>query len=103
MRTGWADHNQLNRVMDPERWRVVSDLFLAALERELPDRVRFVRAAAGVDDELARDVEVLLASNEMAGAFMEVSALQAADAPASASSYGETIAPRGRGRDSPLR
>jgi WD40 repeat protein len=83
--------------MDPERWRVVSDLFLAALERELPDRVRFVRAAAGVDDELARDVEVLLASNEMAGAFMEVSALQAADAPASASSYAETIAPEDGG------
>src|SRR5688500_3532639 len=80
--------------MDAERWRVVSDLFLAAVERELPDRLPFLRAAAGADRELCRDVEALLASHDIAGPFMESSALQAAGNPAPISSDAETVAPQ---------
>jgi len=61
---------------------VISDIFLAALDRGEADRTRFVRAAAVADDDLRRQVEALLASHEGAGAFLETPILQVAPAPA---------------------
>jgi len=79
--------------MDAERWRIVSDLFLAALEREPPDRAPFVRAAAQGDEDLRQQIEALLASHDAAGAFLEVAAAKTADPSVAFSSYAETIAP----------
>ena len=82
--------------MDADRWRVVSDLFLAALDRELPDRLPFLRSAAGPDDELCREVEALLASHDVAGSFMEAPGLQAARPPVPTPFDAETVAPEHR-------
>jgi len=68
--------------MDAARWRLVSDIFLAALERDERDRASFVRAAVQGDEALGRDVEALLASHHAAGAFLEASVLPVADAAA---------------------
>ena len=65
-------------VMDADRWRLVSDIFLRALDRESPERAGFVRDASGGDDDVQREVEALLASHERAGSFMELPGVQAA-------------------------
>jgi WD40 repeat protein len=66
--------------MDAARWRLVSDIFLAALERDERDRSSFVRAAVQGDEALRHEVEALLVSHEGAGAFLDGSVLDAADA-----------------------
>ena len=87
--------------MDAERWRVISDIFLAALEGHEAERASFVRAATAGDDDLHREVEALLASHQRAGAFLDASALRVAPSPAAvAGSGGVTVAHRG---DTPVR
>jgi eukaryotic-like serine/threonine-protein kinase len=80
--------------VNAERWRVVSDIFLAALERAVPERAPFLRAATGGDDDLRREVEALLASHEGAGAFLEASVLQVAAPAPIASSEAATVQTR---------
>ena len=60
--------------MTPERWKQVTDLFHAALERNAADRAVFLRNAAGGDLALLREVESLLASNASSGGFLEIPA-----------------------------
>jgi eukaryotic-like serine/threonine-protein kinase len=57
--------------MDPERWRRIDDLFAQALERSDAERAGFLAAQCGGDDELLRELEVLLAAAPTAGAALD--------------------------------
>jgi serine/threonine protein kinase len=61
--------------MDQERWRRVTELFHAALEREPEERQAFLDAACGEDAGLRRQIELLLAKEENAGSFLETPAI----------------------------
>jgi eukaryotic-like serine/threonine-protein kinase len=49
--------------MTEERWRRIELVFHAALEREPRERVEYVAAACGADDDLRKEVESLLAKD----------------------------------------
>ena len=55
--------------MTPDRWRVVTDLFNAALARDGVERGAFVAGACKDDPSLREDVEALLAAHQEAGTF----------------------------------
>src|SRR5262245_4737243 len=57
--------------MDAQCWHKAADIFLAALDLEGVERASFVEKATGGDARLRREVEVLLASHERAGDFLE--------------------------------
>ena len=60
--------------MTPERWKQVSDLFHAALQRDPSERPAWLAAACGGDDALRREVESLLAMHDSSGDFLETPA-----------------------------
>jgi len=64
--------------MEPERWRQVETLYLAALEREATRRAAFLAEACAGDEALFREVESLIRFHEQAGAFIEAPALEVA-------------------------
>ena len=47
--------------MKPQRWQEIDGIFAAALERGPPERTAFLAEACGVDEELRKEVESLLA------------------------------------------
>jgi hypothetical protein len=54
-----------------ERWKHVSDLFNAALERDPAGRARYLETACEDDPSLRAEVESLLAAHEKADAFLD--------------------------------
>src|SRR5262245_1508445 len=50
--------------MTAERWRQISAIYNAALARAAADRTAYVSSACGGDDDLRREVELLLAQGE---------------------------------------
>jgi serine/threonine protein kinase/TolB-like protein/Tfp pilus assembly protein PilF len=61
--------------MTPARFQTIEEIFLAALEQE-PDQISaFLDTACDGDQALRREVEVLLASDQKAGRFIESSAV----------------------------
>ncbi|HJR61297.1 MAG TPA: serine/threonine-protein kinase [Vicinamibacterales bacterium] len=60
--------------MTPERWKQVTDLFHATLDRRAPERLAFLREAAAGDDDLRREVESLLAAHTSSAGFLEAPA-----------------------------
>src|SRR5215470_2952377 len=61
--------------MTPARFQTIEEIFLGALEQE-PDQISaFLDTACAGDEELRREVEVLLASDQRAGRFIEKSAV----------------------------
>ncbi|MGH9451503.1 MAG: protein kinase domain-containing protein, partial [Terriglobia bacterium] len=78
--------------MKPERWREIERLYQAALERAASGREAFLREACGADDDLRREVESLLESNDEAGSFIERPAIEVA-----AGSVAEEVDRRVRG------
>ena len=64
--------------MDPDRWRQVDRLLAAVLERPPAARAEFLRRACAGDEDLAREVSSLLASQEEAGSFLESPAMEVA-------------------------
>ena len=57
--------------MTPERWRQITELFHAALERPAGERLAFLQQASGTDHELLREVLTLLDSHERTATFLE--------------------------------
>ncbi|MFZ5443361.1 MAG: serine/threonine-protein kinase [Myxococcota bacterium] len=57
--------------MTPERWALVSEVFLEALEHTGGARASFLAARCGDDVGLRSEVESLLASDASAGAFLD--------------------------------
>jgi serine/threonine protein kinase len=66
--------------LKPDRWQRVRELFDAALEMELPNRVAFFEKECAGDEALRREVETLLSSHDNAEAFLERPAYEAAAA-----------------------
>jgi eukaryotic-like serine/threonine-protein kinase len=56
--------------MTPERWQQINQIFHSALERNPGDRAAFLAEACASDEELRREVESLLASDETAETSM---------------------------------
>ena len=50
--------------MDPDRWRRIESVYHAALERDPGERSAFLAAACEKDDDLRREVDVLLAQSD---------------------------------------
>ncbi len=61
--------------MTPARFQTIEEIFLAALEQEPEQVSAFLDTACDGDDALRREVEVLLASDQKAGRFIESSAV----------------------------
>lgn len=61
--------------MNSERWKKVKALFDAVVELEPVERKGFLDKSCGVDEDLRRDVERLLASSDEAESFMETPAI----------------------------
>src|SRR2546422_6866920 len=57
--------------MKPERWKQVDELLEAALECPATERASFLDRACSGDEELRRELESLLISDEQTGAFIE--------------------------------
>lgn len=64
--------------MTPERWAEVERLYHLAVERRGADRTSFLELACKGDPELRKEVESLLASDDGAGEYLEVPALEVA-------------------------
>jgi len=64
--------------MNPERFRQIDQLFLAALEHEGEERAAFLDEACDGDELLRAEVESLIASHEQVDSFIERPAFEAA-------------------------
>jgi eukaryotic-like serine/threonine-protein kinase len=64
--------------MTPERYKKVGEIFHAATELPREKRAAFLTEVCGEDEELRREVESLLASDENVGDFIESPALEVA-------------------------
>jgi serine/threonine protein kinase/Tol biopolymer transport system component len=53
--------------MTPERWRQIEELYHSALERQPDQRGAFLRGACRDDEELRREIEILLAARTGSG------------------------------------
>ena len=62
--------------MEQELWQKVEELFHAALERTPDARQTFLDGNCGVNTDLRRQVELLLAKEAQAGSFLEVPAIE---------------------------
>ncbi len=65
--------------MKPERWRKVEEIFQSAIERDPMERAAFLNEACAGDDSLLREVQSLIAADEQAGSFIDVSSLARED------------------------
>ncbi len=70
------------------RWRQIESVFNAAYEKPIEDRALFLNEACGSDQALRREVESLLASENLAAGFLESERTQ--DSPMTA---GEPVSP----------
>jgi serine/threonine protein kinase/Tol biopolymer transport system component len=64
--------------MTPERYQAIARLYHAAMEMERDRRATFLEQACAGDEELRREVESLIASDEEAVDFIEAPALEVA-------------------------
>ncbi len=64
--------------MTPNRWRLISQVYNAAREREPSQRTAFLDQECAGDETLRRDLEALLAEDSAAARFLEQPALDAA-------------------------
>src|SRR4030095_14383101 len=64
--------------MTPERWQRVNELFHCALERQPAQRAAFLDQACAGDQELRKEVESLIGSNENSDSFIDASGFGAA-------------------------
>src|SRR3989440_10390117 len=62
--------------MKPESWQQIDRLFHLALERAPEERAAFLDQACAGDQQLRREVEVLITAHERAGSFIEKPALE---------------------------
>src|SRR5947199_1162240 len=62
--------------MMPERWQQLDRLFHLALERAPEERAAFLDQACAGDQQLRKEVEVLIAAHERAGSFIEKPAVE---------------------------
>src|SRR5688572_28759925 len=66
------------RIMKPERWQDIQNLYHGAVEREPSERSLFLDKPCAGDEALRAEVESLLAHHQQAGSFIETPALEEA-------------------------
>src|SRR6478736_4105550 len=66
------------KLMKPERWKQVNDLFQSTVERAPEERAAFLDETCHDDERMRREVESLLTSHERAANFIEVPAFKVA-------------------------
>src|SRR6187401_1516328 len=66
------------KLMKPERWKQVNDLFQSAVERAPGERAAFLDESCYGDEGMRREVESLLTSHERAENFIELPAFEVA-------------------------
>src|SRR6187401_126628 len=66
------------KLMKPERWKQVNDLFQSAVERAPGERAAFLDESCYGDEGIRREVESLLTSHERAENFIELPAFEVA-------------------------
>src|SRR6476661_5985503 len=66
------------KLMKPERWKQVNDLFQSAVERAPEERAAFLDESCHGDEGMRREVESLLTSHQRAENFIEVPAFKVA-------------------------
>src|SRR5687767_1344052 len=59
--------------MTPERWRQVEEIFQTALDLHPEERARYVSQVCATDNDLKRNVEVLLSQHDSAGDLLDQS------------------------------
>jgi serine/threonine protein kinase len=59
------------KLMNPERWRQIEELYHAALERAPDERADFLAEHCGADQALRHEVELLLAEHARGGGLLE--------------------------------
>lgn len=64
--------------MTPERYKLIGDLFHAALEVKSAERAAFLERACASDEELRREVESLIISHQKSGDFIAAPAFEIA-------------------------
>src|SRR5438034_9738422 len=69
------EYNARRSPMTPARFQTIEEIFLAALEHEPGQVSAFLDTACEGDEALRREVEVLLASDQRAGRFIERSSV----------------------------
>ncbi len=79
--------------MNPERWQEIDKLLSEALKREPGQREDFLRQACTGNDELRREVDLLLEAYDRAGSFMEKPALEVSACSSPPSLIGRKIGP----------
>src|SRR5215813_1774226 len=77
--------------MSLERWQQIGRIFKGALERAGQGRASYLQQECAGDNELRREVEALLSSNEQAGSFMEAMPSTVAGLTEPASTVGSTL------------
>src|SRR5215510_13580981 len=65
--------------MTPERYQKIAQIFDAALQVTPEERFKFLAKACAGDDSLRLEVELLIASHERSGEFIDAPAYQAAE------------------------
>src|SRR4051812_14313934 len=66
------------KVMTPERWQKVKEIFQAALNRAPAERLAFISSASGGDELVRQEVESLMSSDGRDGTFLDSPAYEAA-------------------------
>src|SRR6476661_3276784 len=66
------------KLMKPERWKQVNDLFQSAVERAPEERAAFLDESCHDDEGMRREVESLLTSHERSENFIELPAFEVA-------------------------
>src|SRR5687767_2824616 len=64
--------------IETERWQQVKEILHAALGREPMERAGFLAEACAGDEQLRKEIESLLASDERAGDFLDMPVFEAA-------------------------
>ncbi|HKD39410.1 MAG TPA: serine/threonine-protein kinase, partial [Myxococcaceae bacterium] len=77
--------------MSLERWQQIGRIFKGALERAGQGRASYLQQECAGDNELRREVEALLSSNEQAGSFIEGMPSTVAGLTEPASAVGSTL------------
>ncbi len=67
--------------MDSKRWEEIKAICLAALDRPVEERSAYVHQACGVDSDLLREVQSLLAEHDADPEFMDVPLVRLPDLP----------------------
>lgn len=66
-----SDHSVGSKLLNPERWKKVEEVFDAVIEHSPAEREAFLSSACADDDDLRHEVETLIRSYEAAGLFIE--------------------------------